>query len=105
MLLPVILIRRQLPDDDSDVRLRRRLEQLLQPHQPLVVLVQDGVGAPAETLYQLNVGLGKKHFRVGESFVYGPERPLKLLEEKEFASLQLFSSFLATLLRQRKSLA
>ena len=70
MLLPVILIRRQLPDDDSDVRLRRRLEQLLQPHQPLVVLVQDGVGAPAETLYQLNVGLGKKHTSGSEKVLF-----------------------------------
>ncbi len=34
-LSPVVLVLRQLPDHDLDVRLRRRLEQLLQPNQAL----------------------------------------------------------------------
>lgn len=54
---PVIGALAQLPHGDRELGGAVRLEQLLQPHQPLVGLVDDGERLPAPRLYQVHVRL------------------------------------------------
>ena len=52
-LLVLLILEAELPDHDLDVRLGGSLQQLLQPHQAPVVLVEDGEALPAETLDEI----------------------------------------------------
>ena len=54
-----IVFKAELPDHDLDVRLGGGLEQLLQPHEASVVLVEDGEALPAKTCYQIRESLGR----------------------------------------------
>ena len=56
-LLVLLILEAELPDHDLDVRLGRSLQQLLQPHQASVVLVEDCEALPAETLDEIGEGL------------------------------------------------
>ena len=51
--LVFIIFKAELPDHDLDVRLGGRLQQLLQPDEAPVVLVEDGEALPAKTCYQI----------------------------------------------------
>ena len=52
-LLVLLILEAELPDHDLDVGLGGSLQQLLQPHQASVVLVEDREALPAETLDEI----------------------------------------------------
>ena len=52
-LLVLLILEAELPDHDLDVRLGGSLQQLLQPHQASVVLVEDGEALPTETFDEI----------------------------------------------------
>ena len=58
-LLVFIIFKAELSDHDLDVRLGGRLQQLLQPHEAPVVLVEDGEALPAKTCYQIRESLAE----------------------------------------------
>ena len=57
LLVLVLVLEAELVDNRPQVRVCGGLEQLLQPDQPLVVLVEDGEAAPPKGLDQGHVGL------------------------------------------------
>ena len=58
-LLVFIIFEAELSDHDLDVGLGGGLQQLLEPDEAPVVLVQDGEALPAKTCYQVRESLAR----------------------------------------------
>ena len=58
-LLVFIIFEAELSDHDLDVWLGGGLQQLLEPDEAPVVLVQDGEALPAKTCYQVRESLAR----------------------------------------------
>ena len=56
----LIVFKAELSHHDLDVGLGWRLQELLEPDQASVVLVQDGEALPAKTGYEVREGLARQ---------------------------------------------